>query len=320
MVLFKIFIYIKRKIWYNVEKINKRGKMKKDKLLKSSIVIILISLIITIFISEKYKLDKAVFLKSYCEYPINYSSDNEYSNYQFTIKYITNINDKKKVNNIEFDNIPQVNYSYASEGIDNWMYTGQYENGENEEICGLYSVRYVNVHLSLYFDEKPLDNIVINKARVYFTDGTQQEINLGEIIFYYEDNMDTSIDFNNTSRKSNGKFDAYGSVLKDITVTKIYSPLFKYSKEYLNLNLNEVSYKEINSKEYKAGSTIYYEGKFDASESIEDLYTTFEVVPKIYYINDKGEKWYKRCRYIYYDAHNFSFRYILKYLKAMGEI
>ena len=36
----------------------------------------------------------------------------------------------------------------------------------------------------LYFEKEPLDNIVINSATVYFSDGSQQQVNLGEIIFY----------------------------------------------------------------------------------------------------------------------------------------
>ena len=42
---------------------------------------------------------------------------------------------------------------------------------------------------------EPLDNIVINSATVYFSDGSQQQVNLGEIIFYYEKGLDEAIKY-----------------------------------------------------------------------------------------------------------------------------
>ena len=87
------------------------------------------------------------------------------------------------------------NYAYASEyePFGNWMY---YDAGElNETIYGIYSVREVTVQLMLYFEKEPLDNIVINSVTVYFSDGSQQQVNLGEIIFYYEKGLDEAINY-----------------------------------------------------------------------------------------------------------------------------
>ena len=80
----------------------------------------------------------------------------------------------------------------------------------------------------LYFETEPLDNIVINSATVYFSDGSQQQVNLGEIIFYYEKGLDEAINFKGSFSSSNGDFTADGEALRDITISRIYSPLFKY--------------------------------------------------------------------------------------------
>ena len=79
----------------------------------------------------------------------------------------------------------------------------------------------------LYFEKEPLDNIVINSATVYFSDGSQQQVNLG---------------------------------------------------------------------------------------------TIYQLAPKIYYINEKGEKWYIRGQSISYEPYEFKFLDIIKYLKVLEEI
>ena len=108
------------------------------------------------------KVDKPVFLENYCEYPLSYYKDPSYNGSYceqlFALKYITNVNDKKTVTEIQFDGLGENNYAYASE----------YEH---------------------------LDNIVINSATVYFSDGSQQQVNLGEIIFYYEKGLDEAINY-----------------------------------------------------------------------------------------------------------------------------
>lgn len=136
--------------------------MTNNKLLKSSVGIIILSVVIIMIANIMLKVDKPVFLENYCEYPLSYYKDPSYNSSYceqlFTLKYITNVNDKKTVTEIQFDGLGENNYAYASE----------YE---------------------------PLDNIVINSATVYFSDGSQQQVNLGEIIFYYEKGLDEAINY-----------------------------------------------------------------------------------------------------------------------------
>ena len=173
--------------------------MTNNKLLKSSVGIIILSVVIIMIANIMLKVDKPVFLENYCEYPLSYYKDPSYNSSYceqlFTLKYITNVNDKKTVTEIQFDGLGENNYAYASEyePFGNWIY---YDAGElNETIYGIYSVREVTVQLMLYFEKEPLDNIVINSATVYFSDGSQQQVNLGEIIFYYEKGLDEAINY-----------------------------------------------------------------------------------------------------------------------------
>ena len=48
--------------------------------------------------------------------------------------------------------------------------------------------------------------------------------------------------------------------------------------------------------------------------------TIYQLSPKIYYINEKGEKWYIRGQSISYEPYEFKFLDIIKYLKVLEVI
>lgn len=297
--------------------------MKEERLLKVSIAIIILSVAIVIVVNASLKLENPIFLENYCEYPLNYYEESKYNgsycNQELTIKYITNANDKKTVREIELDGLPENSYSYASEygPLANWMY---YDTDElNETVYGLYSIRELNIELRIYLESQPLDNIVIDTATVYFSDGSKQQVDLGKIIFYYENGLDEGINFMGSSFSSDGDFTAYGEVLKDIEITKIYSPLFKYCQEYIDLFVSGTSYLELNNQQYKADNSIVFKGKFNKPEDIKDRYSIYEIAPKIYYINEGAEKWYARGNSISYKPADFKFLDIIKYLKVREE-
>lgn len=73
--------------------------MKDNKtLLENGIILILFSLIISIFISSYLKLDNPVFLKSYIERHFLTMYEDHYLGAEFTIRYITNADDTSVVN------------------------------------------------------------------------------------------------------------------------------------------------------------------------------------------------------------------------------
>ena len=53
----------------------KEGKMTNNKLLKSSVGIIILSVVIIMIANIMLKVDKPVFLENYCEYPLSYYKD-----------------------------------------------------------------------------------------------------------------------------------------------------------------------------------------------------------------------------------------------------
>lgn len=83
--------------------------MTNNKLLKSSVGIIILSVVIIIIANIMLKVDKPVFLENYCEYPLSYYKDPSYNGSYceqlFTLKYITNVNDKKTVTKIQYISI-----------------------------------------------------------------------------------------------------------------------------------------------------------------------------------------------------------------------
>ena len=294
--------------------------MKGNKLLIIGIASIMLSVIVTVIVAEYLKIDNPVFLKNYCEYPINYSKDSRYSNEEFQLKYITNIKDERQVINIVFEGLSEYDHAYVDQYSSYSHFSYSDYNNINEDSYGIYSLREVNVNLNLYFEEPPLENITLTNAEVMFNDGSSVKIDLGEIILYYENEMDKAITFNNSSSSSNHIFEAYGEVQRNIKVSKIYSPLFKYCNGLFKLFLGGNSYDTVEGNEYKVGDIISYNGEFINPKDIKEVYSIYNLAPKIYYVNDENKNYYRRILNLSYKPYEYNFFNIIRYLKAVGEI
>ena len=86
-----------------------------NKALKISIALIGLSLIITLLVLSKLKLDKPVFLKNYKEVEIMENEEiYSISGFDIELKYIANIEDKRKVSSVTIKEALELNF-YAKE-------------------------------------------------------------------------------------------------------------------------------------------------------------------------------------------------------------
>ena len=159
-----------------------------NKALKISIALIGLSLIITLLVLSKLKLDKPIFLKNYKEVELMENEEvYSISGFDIELKYIANIKDKRKVSSVTFKEAPELNF-YASENNSMGLMSSYDYSNDNIESHGRYGVHTVFLSLnSQKYDYEFDKELELSEATVTFDDGLTMEVDLGKVILYKYD-------------------------------------------------------------------------------------------------------------------------------------
>jgi len=291
------------------------------KILKFGLVLIALSLIFTVGFGLIYSLENPVFLKMYFE---QYISSNEDSNVvdSFQLKYITNISDSRKVRYIHFEEEPNIEVS-----VSHWPISGGFSffnnnnyNNQRGDIYGRYVLRTIYLKLDLNNIDRGLYEIELNNAKIGFDDGSTVDINLGRIIIYKDESKMGDVYSTGGSSSSDGTSSSYLRTEKDIRLLDVKSPLLDDLKDYFDLTIGNVDYREISGIEYKQGKSLDTYAKFKSPKGIVEKYTYYDIKPKLYYEDKEGKISYVRIYNINYTPYNFDLKGIFNYLRARGEI
>ena len=139
---------------------------------------------------------------SYQEIPeplfITINDEGYYQNTQgelITISYITNKNDPRRMNSIQFDNLSQLQFVSQSNGMNGFFFNDQsLENPYNDQIGRYYTLKRGYLQLNLSEDGlKTIEEkgqLVLEKGMVTFNDGTTQDLDLGRYVIRPLDDLD----------------------------------------------------------------------------------------------------------------------------------
>lgn len=293
--------------------------------LKISGILILISFFISILIVSYLKLDNPVFLKSYKDIEIMESEGTfRTSGYDIEIKYIANIEDKRKVSSIVFKDAPNLNF-YASEDRPMGIVGFYNYSNDNIEGYGRYGVHTVFINLDSYNYEYDLDYyIVLSEATVIFDDGFTMDVDLGNLVLYkYEsskENLENEI-LNLYRLESSGDgISKSGFYVKEyIQVENIYSKLFEDTRDSITFNINKSGGIEDRDLIYNANDNLYFVSQFNNIDDQERKLYSYDIRPIIYFKDKNGKSYEKRVDNVNYNP-IFNFYDIYKYLKEVGEI
>lgn len=290
------------------------------KILRTGIIIISFSIIISLGFIMAIKLDRPVFLKSYTESMI-FASEPSYRGSEFVLKYITNVSDNRKVIDIYFDEYPDL-VLYAgksSSRVDMFPMIPQY-NYSKEEIYG----RYVIKNLYVKIDGKNLgefDEVELNNAKITFDNGESINADLGRIIFYnYSPYKEEHFDFSRSRSSTDGTSSTEMGVTEDIIIANLDSPLLKDIDDLIEIKIGETNYKDISEIQYKSGETIRINSRLEYPRDILRKYSLYYLEPKVYYKDSNGNSFYRRIRNIEYVNYDYEIWGLVKYLKARGEL
>lgn len=287
--------------------------------LRISGIMILVSFILSIATINYLKLSKPVFLKNYVEADIA-EGENRYKllNFDIELKYISNIEDKRKVVGILFDEAPELNIN-ASETEFEFARFYDYSN-DNIENHGRYGVHTVFLNVDTSDEKIEIDDkLVLSKATVVFDDGLNMKVDLGKIVLNKNSISETPLENSGVEGSSDGYSKSIFCTKEYIQVDNIYSLLFEDTRDLFDFNINKTGDIEDRSLIYNKNENLYFIAQFHSIEDpIKKMYR-YDIQPKIYFSDRDGNEYEKR---VYNITHypTFKFYEIYKYLKEVGEL
>lgn len=278
------------------------------KILKIGVISIIIIFIIVLSFAFRIKLDNPVFLKSYIERGINLESG-FYRQMDLEIKYISNTYDKREVGYIEIFNNNRSDLILLANRVH-----------QEVESYGLYNVNRLHLQIDYSGIIEDVDKLEFNTARIIFNNGDTIEEDLGRFILHIEDEKREDVESTSSGSSSDGTYFILSRLKEDMEIVNIESPLFKEAKELYSIKINGKDYKDTIDSSYEKGDRIRINSSFKSPEDFFDKYSQFDLVPRLYFKDSKGEKSYISINNISYHPNDFSFQEIYKYLKLRGEI
>ena len=295
--------------------------MKNKKILKLSISIIVLSMLLSLGLLYKLRLDKPVFIPAYSEIGIEDTDKNNTSlGINLNIKYISNRDDKRNIVKMDIDELSETGLKIEENNKD----FDEINCHENyiDDYCN-YSVHSVNFSCSNLKFEEGKDVASLSKATVVFNDGTKQKVDLGKIILYKGNYRTVGVDRIDSSTRENGiEYNFY--VDENVKIDKVESYLIDKVPDIFDYKIQVSPLDNAVYENYSKGTVINKKSiiklsvnKKESDDIIEE-YTTYNINPKIHFVNDLNDKYSVSCNGDMYS--NYSFLGICKYLNARGEI
>ena len=291
-----------------------------NKLLISSITLIILSLIISVIVINKLTLDKPVFLKVYKDVDINKGESGYVLNeWDMSFKYISNIKDERKIVSIGFKEVPDLKFDVIQSYNNSFGFINNIENG-NGEIYGRYQVNTFYIQLSPMVDISQIEKeTILKEATILFNDNLTMDVDLGKIVLYKIDNSNYVLEGQSSSSSTDGSSRTIYSLKKDIEIVDIYSALFDETRDLFDFSLSK--HDDINSSDkiYAEKDYLYLNSMFYEIEDIERKLYSYDIKPIIYFKDKEGNELKQRVYNINREP-IFTYKDIYLYLKSKGEI
>ena len=306
---------------------------KNNRLLRISIISIIISGLIALIAMNISTLDNPVFLLNNREIDTSeregiYSVDEN----SFYLKYISNLEDKRHVVGIKFKEASDTVF-FVSENSERNTAMFYDENNSNVVNCGRYGIHTVYISAPDFKYEEDKDEVILTEATVEFNDGSKLDIDLGKIILFKNRNIPVAMKNNSMHSSSDGVIRESKSTFQmdeDVIIEKIESPFMEEALNVFDFTITTIGSNENEEVNYVEGtpikkdSIISISSTYSSRKDILEKYTIYDIKPEIFFINNYNDRYSAR----HYNMNNcepyyscdYDYCEIYKYLKARGEI
>lgn len=302
-----------------------------NKILRISIIVMLLTLIISIISISKLRIENQVFLKNYYEIAVSeYEGTYSLEEGSLILQYISNVDDNKYVTGITFKELPDT-YFFATEH--NQDYGMMFYEGKNLNVNEYGRYRLNTVYITcpeLKYDDNQKE-IILTSATVEFNDKSNIDIDLGKIVLYKGKKIPVALEGISYTGSSEGISSTTFRVKEDVKIESIESSLFEEASEIFDFNITYTEFNSVGEIKYEKGQTIKENSiltitsKYNGSDDILKNYTLYNISPNIRFINEYNDEYtYRYNNMESFNVRNYDSFYnsygIYKYLKARGEL
>lgn len=285
------------------------NNLKNISILKYGLLIVALCLVMSIIYYMQFPIDEIVFLEHYYEISLYGSSTRQ-------IHFISNSNDKRKIVDISFPQLPDDFADVFSEYFNYGNYRSENFAHYNHNVILLNFVSMNN-----YAETEPEKSIFLDKALISFDSGEQQEVDIGKIILRKNIKQSDALNTPHSSVSNNSTSMAVIKSNENIIIEKITSDFLEETKGILQLQLNHVLIDELNYPLIVADKdSLEFDSQFIFNSNDMRKYNVYDIKQRIY-LRDGDHN------LEYYDFHNLIYepndlfnteKVIIKYLKYKG--
>lgn len=288
-----------------------------NKLLKGVIILTGILALTSLGAMLHLRLDEQVFLDHY--YDLRVHEDGNYHQ-EFRLVYITNADDDRVANHVEFPEYPYIRISATEQGFMNHFTWGSSNQTSTGEIHGRYSVRTIHCQIIEIPGENEMDDAVVQTARVFFSDGTEMDVPIGELHLYVFGSEDRPFESVSSSGSSDGSSSSRYQAKEDVTLISVENPLLEKIEHRLDLKINDHVIDGLDGLEIKENGYLEIKSRLYPASDPMEVYTMVDVHPKLHYKRADGQIGTMRFYNIDSVYHGFNFMDIYRYLNTRGVI
>lgn len=317
--------------------------MDNKKLFKFGILLIFVVFIFSVHHMFSIKLKEPVFLKSYIQKDISSIKENLLYNEEnrgMKISYITEIKDNKRVKNVEFEELKDINYiktitpykkafsGISKEKLKLYSVLEYFNEGVGEEIYRTKVLNYFYLNFDIDID-KWSKNIELSNAIITFDDGSKTKVNIGKLILYnekYELPENKNFYDENKNISSSGEINYTAYTRNNVVVKDKSFLLDKDLKDLVkDINIDGTSYDELIGLKLKKDNIINLNMVFEplndnSNEDIISKFSYYEFLVDIICEDEDLNKYRLGLEQIRHSPHFLNEENIIKYLKTRGEI
>lgn len=317
--------------------------MDNKKLFKFGILLIFVVFIFSVHHSFSIKLKEPVFLKSYIQKDISSIKENllyTEENRGMKISYITEIKDNKRVKNVEFEELKDINYiktitpykkafsGISKEKLKSYIVLEYFNGGVGEEVYRTKVLNYFYLNFDIDID-KWSKNIELSNAIITFDDGSKTKVNIGKLILYnekYELPENKNFYDENKNISSSGEINYTAYTRNNLVVKDVSFLLYEDLKDLVkDINIDGTSYDELIGLKLKKDNIINLNMVFEplndnSNEDIISKFSYYEFLVDIICEDEDLNKYKLGLEQIRHSPHFLNEENIIKYLKTRGEI
>ena len=285
---------------------------KNNSILKYGLISVLLCLIISIIFYVQFLLDEPVFLKHYYDFVI-------YDDMRMNLHFITNSSDNKRIQRIEFPQLPD-DFAYIElDYFININESGYFHSRKFTHYS--YNELSLLIHVLGEDENESEERVVLDKAVVHYSNGDIQETNIGKIILHKNVKKSNMLDSVFTKSSSDNTSAEGFEPSDNIIIESIKSDLDDELKGIFDLKMDGEDVRSLNYPiSVSADETFRFESQFKFEPGDDKIYNVYDIHGRISTADSQGNKGIKRIMNLnYYPQEVFGKeRGIIQYLKEIG--